>query len=1258
MGKIEAQFHSEYRERGPSHPRSAAFRRWMLVGAVAASTLLAQPAGSQQVWIGGSGDLAVGSNWSPAGVPTNSSDVTINNGAPRLDGMGAVNTIVMNGGSFLVDAGGQLWFNNGILNTGSTLTVNAGGELTGKIANDGGTYQNSGRLNGDLSMSGGTNSNLATGVITGNVLIDGTTFTNAGTLATVENQAGSTFDNSGSATTVDSAGTFTNNVGGTVTGNTTITAGTATNDGTLTNIDIWSAATFTNNANATVGAITNDGTTTNAGTAASVNNIGGTFTNTAAGQVTGNTTISDGTLDNAGTLASVDNRSGGTFRNGTTGSAGAVTNAGAAQNSGSVASLSNTGGTFTNLSSGTIGGTATVSGGTLINSGSIADVNNQSGGTFQNLAGSAVTSVTNAGSGSNAGRITTLTNTGGSFDNSGTVTGQTTVTGGLVRNRGSLANVENGAGGTFVNAAGASAGAVTNAGTASNAGQVASLSNTGGTFDNSGEIRAATAISGGTVTNTGRVTTVDNGAAGTFINREGGTATDITNAGKVLNEGSVNAVRNTGGTFDNFGYVRATATIDGGRLTNAGIMVNVVNGPNGMFVNLAPGRAEAVTNSGTAVNAGQVTSVVNQAGTFDNSGIIHETARVEGGRLTNSGAIVVADVREDGRLDNSGGIGSMTNAGTVENTGTIGTLQQNAGQLVNAKAGRIGGASRIDGGIVYNEGQMDAVTVGAGGTFANAGSADAVDNAGSTTNGGTVASLVNRAGTFLNEPNGVIDGTAMVYGGLLRNNGVARGTVEIFTGGLLKGSGLFERDVEIHAGATFAPGNSIATVTIGGNLVIDPGGIYEAEIGTPGVSDLILVGGHATLDGATIVVPASGQITGNFAEYQILQAAGGISASNVQVETGEADLFAHFFVENNTAVLGYVRAGIPFASYGNTWNQRQVGAGVEALGPSSRVYYALAAYDPAAVGSAYDSLSGDLYPTLAGAMIEELGEIRGSFTRRMAGRDQETGPWSEAYGSYRDMRGNGNAQGADVTSGGVLMGIDGKDGRGWTLGGALGYGRQQVRSASSTADVDSLTAGFYVEKELQAFSFRAGGSYSYHDTQMSRAIRIPRLLSEQKADFEANSQQLFAEVGYRFAVGGLDLEPLANVAFTHYRSAMLREKGNDAALSVGPVSQHVNYALIALRYTTREPLDGGLKIGGMIGWQHAFNGRIASAETAFAGQEAHTIYGTALASDVGLAEINASFALSPAATLDLNWRGTYGNDRFDNSGSLGLRVQF
>jgi subtilase-type serine protease len=177
--------------------------------------------------------------------------------------------------------------------------------------------------------------------------------------------------------------------------------------------------------------------------------------------------VSGGTVTNNFTVNAVDVTAAAMFANNTGATAGDVTNAGNTTNAGTIASLTNTGGSFTNNDGGSVSGGTTVTGGTVTNNATLADVTVASGGSFVNNAGATAGAVENAGTSSNDGTIASLTNTGGTFSNNGTISGDATVTGGTLVNDGTI-------GGTL-------------------------SIYTGGLLTGSGEVGALTVASGGTL---------------------------------------------------------------------------------------------------------------------------------------------------------------------------------------------------------------------------------------------------------------------------------------------------------------------------------------------------------------------------------------------------------------------------------------------------------------------------------------------------------------------------------------------------------------------------------------------------------------------------------------------------------------------------------------------------------------------------------------------------------------------------------------
>ena len=324
------------------------------------------------------------------GVNTFTGGLTINAGTVDLGAggslaaTGAVNLAGAGAGLVISAAGNQAVGSlSGV--AGSTVALGANRLTLGGVGNS--------SFGGLIAGTGGlAKEGSGTQILSGAVTYTGSTSVDGGTLeigsggsitqsASLTNSANFTVDTGGSAT----FGSVTNNAGGTITNNGTVTddlnnAGTVTNNGTyvanvasntgsITNNSIWTgtiitSGTFTNSAGATVsGLVTNSGTGSNAGTlSGGLTNTAGTFNNT--GTIGGTTTVSGGTLFGTGSTGTLNVTNGGSFApgNGTPGTS-ATVNGSLAFTSGAfyLVGLNPTTVSFANVS-----GTATLGGASVL----------------------------------------------------------------------------------------------------------------------------------------------------------------------------------------------------------------------------------------------------------------------------------------------------------------------------------------------------------------------------------------------------------------------------------------------------------------------------------------------------------------------------------------------------------------------------------------------------------------------------------------------------------------------------------------------------------------------------------------------------------------------------------------------------------------------------------------------------------------------------------------------------------------------------
>ncbi|WP_320194533.1 autotransporter domain-containing protein [Agrobacterium rosae] len=633
------------------------------------SLALTTPSFGQSVWTGTTNnEFSEGANWNP-NLPGETDAATVNTGSPQVTNEATIDQLGVNGGNVTVTNTGALTVTSGSIITSGSVGINAGGVLNSNVDLNGGGLGIDGTLNGKLNLNNG---NVTVNGALGSASVGvGTALSNNGTVGDVSVSSGGTFANNSSGTagaltnagtasnagTVESltntAGNFTNNADGTITGKTTVSGGTATNNFVVTDADVAAAAAFVNNTGAIAGAIRNSGSVTNTGTIASVQNDAGSFTNNSGGVVTGLTTVSGGNVTNNAELNDVEIGTGGTFTNTTNASAGAVTNAGTASNAGSIASLSNTAGNFTNNSGGEITGKTMVSGGTVTNNFIVTDVDVAEAAAFVNNTGATAGDVRNSGTVTNAGTVASVQNDAGTFTNNvgGVVTGATTVYGGTVTNNFVVTDADVAAAAAFVNNAGATAGAIRNSGTVTNAGTIASLQNDGGLFTNNsgGEVTGTTKIDGGTIVNNATLANVEIGKQGTFTNNDGATAGTVTNAGTAANHGTIASLMNTDGYFSNTGTIIGGAAVTGGELVNQGTIAGTIDIFDGGLL------SGSGVSGGMTVNAGGILSPGPGIATLD----------VTGNLTFHTGSTYQLDITANGLSD-------RINAGTIDiNGGTL-----------------------------------------------------------------------------------------------------------------------------------------------------------------------------------------------------------------------------------------------------------------------------------------------------------------------------------------------------------------------------------------------------------------------------------------------------------------------------------------------------------------------------------------------------------------------------------------------------------
>ncbi|HVT51338.1 MAG TPA: autotransporter domain-containing protein [Dongiaceae bacterium] len=762
---------------------------------------------------------------------------------------------------------------------------------------------------------------------------------------------------------------------------------------------------------------------------------------------------------------------------------------------------------------------------------------------------------------------------------------------------------------------------------------------TGGTFAD-----GVALYGGGSVTNTG---TISDASGSNAVSISGGTTRTVTNSG---------TISNTGGSF-------ATGVL----IQGAGAVNTITNNPGGQIIGGYNGVYASATAALDLDNAGSISSTRGPAieatagGTFNNSGTIG-SANSDGIFVRNSFSAEVI---------NSGTIGGSANAINFASGGGVGaahTLRLQTGSILN---GNVLGGSGADGLILEGSGSESLAK------FSN------------------FETLTMDGGTWIVSGAGAFSTGTTVQSGNLKVNGTLTSPLTVDLGGTLSGIGTIVGAVTNNG--NIAPGNSIGTMNLAGPYIQAGGSTYTVELDTSGASDLINVTGAATIQpGATVSVQAAPGTYMIGTRSTILTASGGVTGTYDTLIDNRPFVDFVLDYDANNVFLDVLSISSAFSTVARTPNQRAAAGGLDTVDPGNAAFTAALSLDAAAALNAFDQLSGEIYATEKGVLLNQSADIRDALNARtrdsfdtvpngvgpsqftfnlapqpgadcgivlcaIGDRPILTG-WGRAFGDWAGVDGDGNAAAADSETGGFLAGFDATFQRKWRIGFAGGYSHTgiDVESRNSTAAIDSYHLGLYGGFRQGSFAARLGGGYAFNEIAAERDIDFAGFSDSTHADYAARTAQVFGEVSNDFTFGAVTLSPFAGLAYVNLDSDGFREHGGDAALKAGGRDSDLGFSSLGLRGATAfDAFAGTLKLHGMVGWRHALGDTTPESALSFvAGSDSFTVSGVPVARDAALVDLGIDLDLTDRLTIGLSYSGQIADDARENGIRGDIRFSF
>lgn len=164
----------------------------------------------------------------------------------------------------------------------------------------------------------------------------------------------------------------------------------------------------------------------------------------------------------------------------------------------------------------------------------------------------------------------------------------------------------------------------------------------------------------------------------------------------------------------------------------------------------------------------------------------------------------------------------------------------------------------------------------------------------------------------------------------------------------------------------------------------------------------------------------------------------------------------------------------------------------------------------------------------------------------------------------------------------------------------------------------------------------------------------------EKASYNARTGQLFIESGYDWTNDTVNLEPFANLAYTHYRNEGINEHGGAAALRGDKQSQSATASTLGLRADTQWQADSvAIALRGELGWQHQYGKLERKTQLMFKGTDAaFDVNSVPVSRDGAVLKAGVDVAVNKNAVLSLGYGGQLSSNHQDNSVNAGLTWRF
>lgn len=255
--------------------------------------------------------------------------------------------------------------------------------------------------------------------------------------------------------------------------------------------------------------------------------------------------------------------------------------------------------------------------------------------------------------------------------------------------------------------------------------------------------------------------------------------------------------------------------------------------------------------------------------------------------------------------------------------------------------------------------------------------------------------------------------------------------------------------------------------------------------------------------------------------------------------------------------------------------------------------------------------------------------------------------WLQGIGSYGKLDGEQGNSSFEQRTAGTVLGVDWSLSPEWRMGVLGGYSKTDLDSHNFEGTLHSWHVGAYAMRQDGPLALRLGAAYSGHDGDNKRTVEFEGFSDRPKGNYDADSQQAFAELGYLLGSGRLNVEPFANLGYQRYHREGFTEKGGLAALAVDSQTQDNFSSTFGVRLAQLNQLQNGISVTprGSLGWRHTYGDVESETRQAFVlGGSGFNVQGSALDRDSLIVGAGVDVGISARQTLSIGYNAEVGSN--------------